>query len=140
VRVADSNHTTMINAWHRATLLLLAGTSAVALAATAPAYASKHPAHAARSHDGYWSVLITTDRGACDASYRYALRIADGQVLYGGEGAAPANVSGHVNSGGQVTVSVAGGQGRSGPAARGVWRGSGSQAGCAGRWVAERRG
>jgi hypothetical protein len=130
----------MTNFWQRATVLVLSGTAAATLVVGAAAYA-------ATPYDGAWSVLIMTERGTCDPAYRYALRIANGTVTYGGEGGAPAEVSGRVNPGGRVTVSVASSQGRAIGSGRltptngsGSWRGSGSQASCAGRWMAERRG
>jgi hypothetical protein len=121
--------------------------TALLVAASAATLAVGTSARAATPYDGAWSVLIMTDRGSCDPAYRYALRISNGVVTYGGEGGAPAQVSGRVNSGGRVSVSVAGGQGRAVGSGRltaaggsGSWRGSGSQASCAGRWTAERRG
>jgi hypothetical protein len=35
--------------------------------------------------DGTWSVLIITEKGECDAAYRYAVKIANGQVSYAGD-------------------------------------------------------
>jgi hypothetical protein len=34
------------------------------------------------SFDGAWSVLIITDAGTCDRTYRYGIRIAVGQTHY----------------------------------------------------------
>jgi hypothetical protein len=130
----------MTNVGHRAASLVLLIVTAATLVAGAPA-------HAATPYDGAWSVLIMTDQGTCDRAYRYALRISNGQVLYGGDGGGPARISGRVNRGGRVVVSVASGQGSaigsgrlSAAGGSGRWRGAGSQATCAGRWVAERRG
>ena len=120
--------------------------AAVRLIAAAATLVAAVPVHAGTPYDGAWSVLIMTDRGTCDRAYRYALRIFNGRVSYGGEGGAPARVSGRVSPGGRVVVSVSSGQGAATGAGRlsavggsGYWRGSGSQAACAGRWIAERR-
>jgi hypothetical protein len=62
--------------------------------------------------DGAWSVLIITDRGTCDRAYRYALRIADGQVYYEDPSF---TVAGGVDGAGRVRVGVsAGGQSATG--------------------------
>jgi len=118
---------------------------AVLFAAVGAMLAPGAPAQAATRYDGTWSVLIITQRGTCDAAYRYGLRIANGAVRY--DGGAPVSVSGRVNANGAVTVSVASSAGRAAGSGRltsaggsGTWRGSGSQASCAGRWTAERRG
>ncbi|MFL5083496.1 MAG: hypothetical protein ACJ8FP_01625, partial [Xanthobacteraceae bacterium] len=71
------------------------------LAATAYAAA---PAQAKTNFDGNWSVVIITEKGTCDRSYRYPVRISDGNVGYAGEAAF--NVSGKVASNGKVTVTV----------------------------------
>ena len=94
--------------------------------------------------DGAWSVLIVTDHGTCDRAYRYAMRIADGQVYYDDPNF---NVSGRVDGAGHVRVAVAaGGQsasgyGRlSGNSGQGSWSGRSSVSQCSGHWEAERRG
>ena len=94
--------------------------------------------------DGAWSVLIVTDQGTCDRAYRYALRIADGQVTYDNPSF---SVSGRVDGAGHVRVAVAaGGQsatgyGRlSGNYGQGSWSGRSSISQCSGHWEAERRG
>jgi hypothetical protein len=109
-----------------------------------PAPARPLPANTA--FDGDWTVLITTQAGACDRAYRYGVRIANGDVYYDGGG--PVDLQGHVYSNGVVRVSVEGagqhadGEGRL--AARGLgsgtWQGQGSLGSCAGVWQAERRG
>src|SRR5215471_6184565 len=92
--------------------------------------------------DGDWSVLITTQAGACDRAYRYGVRIANGDVYYDGGG--PVDLQGHVFSNGVVRVSVEGagqhadGQGRlSRGLGNGTWQGQGSLGSCAGVWQAE---
>ena len=117
----------MTKPWHLVSTALLVAASAATLAVGTAAYA-------ATPYDGAWSVLIMTDRGSCDPAYRYALRISNGVVTYGGEGGAPAQVSGRVNPGGRVTVSVAGGQGRA------VGSGRLTAAAGSGSWRGERRG
>jgi hypothetical protein len=112
----------------------------------ASSYASV-PAERARgasAFDGDWSVLIQTRVGDCAPSFRYGLRIENGEVLNaGGE---QVDVDGRVTRSGAVRVSVAAGDqaaygaGRlSQTAGGGTWRGRGSSGACSGTWVAERR-
>jgi hypothetical protein len=110
------------------------------LAAAAPASARPSPS----SFDGRWSVVIITDAGTCDRSYRYGLVVSRGQISY--EGASGVMVSGGVDSRGHLSVGLrygeasAQGSGRlSGPAGGGRWQGVSSGARCSGRWLAERR-
>lgn len=98
----------------------------------------------AASFDGHWSVLIVTQKGDCDAAYRYEVRIADGTVSYAGTG--DFTVNGRVNAGGGVNVSIqrgnqsANGSGRlRGNSGAGNWSGKSPTAACSGRWEAERR-
>ena len=90
--------------------------------------------------DGDWSVAINTQSGACEPSYRFAVEIIDGHVVYEGQPA------GRVSPNGGVWVNIssrgqeAAGQGRlSRNHGTGVWRGYGSAGTCAGTWQAERR-
>jgi hypothetical protein len=90
--------------------------------------------------DGDWSVAINTQSGACEPSYRFAVEIIDGQVVYDGQPAGRVSPNGgvwvNISSGGQQ----ANGQGRlSRNYGTGVWRGYGSAGTCAGTWQAERR-
>jgi len=92
-------------------------------------------------YDGIWSVVIVTEKGACDRAYRYPIRIRNGAMLP--KVRAPPPSYGKVASNGQVTVTVsagsksATGSGRlSGTAAPGSWTGGE----CSGTWEAERRG
>lgn len=39
---------------------------------------------ASSAFDGDWSVLILTERGACDRAYRYGVQISNGDVLNAG--------------------------------------------------------
>lgn len=91
-------------------------------------------------YDGIWSVSIFTTRGACIASYRYPMRIANGVLMNGGDIAL--NVSGRVAPSGVVRVALSHGDthaaasGRlSGSIGSGSWHG----ASCAGMWTAQRR-
>jgi hypothetical protein len=120
-----------------------------AIPSNPPAVAARPAARPAPSavtaFDGDWSVVIMTQSGGCDRSYRYGVRIANGDVLYDGGG--PVDLQGHVYSNGSVRVRVSGagqqadGQGRlSRTLGTGTWQGQGSLGSCAGVWQAERRG
>jgi hypothetical protein len=90
--------------------------------------------------DGDWSVAINTQSGACEPSYRFAVEIIDGHVVYDGHPAGQVSSNGgvwvNISSGGQQAA----GQGRlSRNYGTGVWRGYGSAGTCAGTWQAERR-
>ncbi len=110
------------------------------LAATAPG--SARPTQS--GFDGRWSVVIMTDAGTCDASYRYGLVVAGGRISY--EGNTGVIMSGAVDPRGRVSVSLrygdsaAQGSGRlSRSTGGGRWQGASSGARCSGRWMAERR-
>jgi hypothetical protein len=99
-------------------------------------------ASAATKYDGDWSVVITTNNGACQPSVRYRVQIENGRVITG-NGAA--DVDGRVTRVGTVMVNVrAGGQwaegsGRLGRVSGGgIWQGQGSAGACNGAWVAQR--
>jgi len=113
----------------------------VAVLGVAAGLGATSPAGSSPSFDGAWSVVIVTDKGACDRAYRYPIRIRNGALL--AEGSSPATINGKVASNGQVTVTVsagnksATGSGRlSGTAGTGSWKGGE----CSGTWEAERRG
>ncbi|HEY2184169.1 MAG TPA: hypothetical protein VGH39_04175 [Xanthobacteraceae bacterium] len=117
---------------------LLVG-SALALAAAIPALG---PAEAVPSYDGIWSVVIITRAGLCDPSYRYPIRISNGQVLNAGKSAV--HISGRVGKNGVVVVSVSRGDKTAvGTGRLAATSGGGSWTGgngiCAGVWQAERR-
>jgi hypothetical protein len=119
--------------FNRAALALVAISFASALGAVAPAAATP-------SYDGVWSVVIVTEKGTCDRSYRYPVRIANGAVQT--DGPSLINVSGKVGGYGAITVLVSAGDksatgtGKlSGKLGGGKW--SGGE--CAGTWQAERR-
>jgi uncharacterized membrane protein YgcG len=112
---------------------------AISMMFAATAYATIL-AQAKTNFDGNWSVVIITEKGTCDRSYRYPVRITDGTVGYAGE--ASFKVSGRVNANGAVTVTVsrgdqhASGSGKlSGTSGGGSWSGGD----CSGTWQAERR-
>ena len=114
--------------------------SAIALAAAVPALA---PAEAVPSYDGLWSVVIITRAGICDPSYRYPIRISNGNVLNAGKSAV--RISGRVGKNGAVVVNVSQGDksaigtGRlAATSGGGSW--TGGNGACAGVWQAERRG
>ncbi len=97
-------------------------------------------AQAKPAYDGTWSVLIVTERGACDRAYRYPVRITNGQVGYAGQ--ADFTVSGKVGPNGAVTVRVSrGSQSASGSGRLSSTGGSGTWSGgeCSGTWTAEKR-
>lgn len=107
-------------------------------------YASAPARGGASAFDGDWTVLIQTRAGDCEPSFRYGVRIQNGEVLNaGGEQVA---LEGRVARNGAVRVSVAAGNQEASGAGRlsqtsggGSWRGHGSRGTCAGTWVAERR-
>jgi len=100
------------------------------------------PAAFAAVRDGNWSVLIITEKGACDRDYRYEVKVANGRVSYRGD--AGIDLAGSVAPDGAIKVSIklgdkgASGTGHlSGSTGTGVWRGVGSNGSCAGRWEAQ---
>jgi hypothetical protein len=98
------------------------------------------PAQAKTNFDGNWSVVIVTERGTCDRSYRYPVRITDGAVGYAGQ--ASFNVSGKVAPNGKVNVTVSRGEQRangSGQLTANGGGGSWTGGDCSGTWQAERR-
>jgi len=112
----------------------------VLLAATAPG--SARPTQS--SFDGHWSVVIITDAGTCDRSYRYGLVVSHGRIYY--EGDSSVMISGGVDPRGHLSVSLrygqsaAQGRGRlSRSDGEGRWQGASSGSRCSGRWLAERR-
>jgi hypothetical protein len=114
------------------------GLAALATAATLTAFT---PAAAVPNFDGAWSVVITTEAGGCEPTYRTSIRIAKGQFLNGGSG--QFTLKGQVDKDGLVKVVVskgensANGNGRlSAKSGGGTWAGGP----CAGKWQAERRG
>lgn len=98
-------------------------------------------AAATTRYDGSWGLTISTERGACDASYYFAVQINNGIVSH------PNLVKfrGRVSSGGAVRVSVsAGGRTAAGSgrltqsAGHGRWTGRSGSERCSGSWTAQR--
>ena len=79
---------------------LIAG---AAMLATTLSAGARTPA-AKVNFDGPWSVLIVTDYGPCERSYRYGLQISNGRVFY--QGGFGVDIYGHVNPRGQVSVQL----------------------------------
>jgi len=97
----------------------------------------------ATAYDGSWSVVISTQGGACDRSYQSGARIRNGIIRSNTGGI---NV-GRVSPQGAVRVHVsvlrqsASGSGRlSSDTGSGVWRGQGKRGKCSGTWAAQCRG
>ncbi|MFQ3456696.1 hypothetical protein PMN64_25770 [Bradyrhizobium sp. UFLA01-814] len=98
-------------------------------------------AQARSAYDGSWDLLFVTQRGACEATYNFAVNITDGVVTH------PNLVKfrGHVARSGAVSASVAvpdkyaSGSGRlSSNSGRGTWSGYSGAARCSGYWTAQR--
>jgi hypothetical protein len=113
--------------------------SALALAAALPVLS---PAEAVPNYDGVWSVVIVTQQGLCDPSYRYPIRISKGNLL--NAGTAQVAISGKVAKNGAVVVNVSAGDKTAtgtgklaGKTGGGSW--SGGNGICSGVWQAERR-
>jgi len=118
------------------------GLLVMAALATAAAVPALSPAEAVPGYDGVWSVVIITKEGICDPSYRYPIRITNGNL--GNAGTATVSISGKVGKNGAITVNVstgdktATGTGRlAGSHGTGSW--SGGNGACSGVWQAERR-
>lgn len=124
---------------------MLSRISAASLGAVALfAAASPSPVRAATPYDGNWSVVIITQSGDCDRAYRYAVKIENGAVRYGGDDSF--NISGKVTERGQVQATISRGDQSATATGRlskttgaGTWSGKSPQKQCGGRWEAERR-
>jgi hypothetical protein len=106
----------------------------------AAVFVAAFPAIAATSYDGLWSVVIVTEKGTCDRTYRYPVRISNASLVNAGDSAV--SIKGNVQDNGSLTVTVSDGSknvigsGRlSGTGGAGSWSGGD----CAGTWEAERR-
>jgi hypothetical protein len=123
-----------------ATILLLA----VAATPSDAASRKRHTYTRTSGYDGLWTVLIHTQVGPCDPSYRYPARIVHGLVRQA-DNDFSYQISGGVAGSGAIAVTVSkGGQsatgygrlrGRSGG---GRWSAGGNT--CYGTWTAARRG
>jgi hypothetical protein len=112
-----------------------------ALALTA-VLSTTQPAATVPAYDGIWSVVILTKTGICDPSYRYPIRISNGNVQNAGN--ATVSITGKVGRNGTLIVNLSAGDqtatgtGRlTGRTGSGSW--SGGNGACAGVWQAERR-
>jgi hypothetical protein len=115
----------------------LLGLLALTVATSLPAL---RPAEAVPSFDGSWSVVITTDAGGCEPSYRTSIRIQKGHFFNAGTG--QFTLQGSVDPQGGVKVKVSKGDNSANGTGRlNARSGGGTWAGgpCAGRWQAERR-
>ncbi len=124
--------------FQRLSTVLAAGAVGVCVIAT--------PTTAQSRYDGYWSVLIITEKGTCDRAYRYPIRIWRGKVNHADPANSSFHINGRVSGRGGVRVSVSRGQQRadgygrlSGVGGGGHWRAV-SGGDCSGRWTAEKRG
>ncbi|HEY2137189.1 MAG TPA: hypothetical protein VGH49_14960 [Xanthobacteraceae bacterium] len=122
---------------HKRLRTLAAGGIALSLAGV---LCTASPVASATSYDGLWSVVIVTQKGVCDRSFRYPVRITNASLVNAGDSAV--SISGKVRNNGELTVTVSNGSknvtgsGRlSATAGEGSWSGGD----CAGTWEAERR-
>jgi hypothetical protein len=117
---------------------VLAATVAVLTIASAPTAAL------AAVFDGDWTVTVFTERGKCDRSYSYDVRVVRGMVRY--TDYTSVSLSGTVTPQGMVSVNIrhhddtASGVGHlSEVTGTGDWRGAGKDGACSGHWKAHRR-
>jgi hypothetical protein len=120
------------------------GAALVSAVTVAAALTAMPRATAVPNYDGIWSVVIITQQGICDTSYRYPIRISNGHVGNAGNNAS-VRITGRVGNNGSVVVNVstgdktATGTGRlASRSGGGSW--SGGNGACSGTWQAERRG
>ncbi len=107
---------------------------------TAIAVPMLRPAEAAPSYDGLWSVVIVTQQGICEPSYRAPIRIHKGHMV--NAGSSQFTITGRVGKNGAVVVQVTQGpNSATGTGRLNSTRGGGSWSGgpCAGTWQAEKR-
>ena len=114
----------------------------VCLAVASGAEAATKRSASPNAFDGRWSVMVITEKGACDRASRMSLGISNGRIEMADAMAAAA---GTVDKRGRVAVRVMQGadvlaaSGSLGAGSgSGKWRAPSKQ--CAGRWEAERRG
>jgi hypothetical protein len=96
--------------------------------------------------DGSWGIEVRTERGACDPLYRYYIVIRENAVhVRSMMGEVAPEPSGRINPSGRIDSRIGapddpvGIRGQlEGAAGSGSW--TAPARGCAGRWVAERRG
>src|SRR5262245_9369654 len=98
-------------------------------------------AQARSAYDGSWDLIFVTERGACDATYNFAVNITDGIVTHPNLVRFRGQVarSGAVRASVTVTDKYAAGSGKlSGTAGRGTWSGRSGNERCTGYWTAQR--
>lgn len=111
-----------------------------ALSAVAGAAALRPAEAATPSFDGMWSVVILTQQGLCEPSYRAPVRIIKGNMANAGSG--NFTITGSVGKNGVVTVMVSqGANSATGTGRLTAKSGGGSWSGgpCSGTWQAEKR-
>ena len=98
-------------------------------------------AQARSAYDGSWDLQFVTQRGACDATYNFAVNVTDGVITHPNL----VKFSGHVARSGAVRASVsvpnkyASGSGRLlSNSGHGTWSGYSGSARCSGYWTAQR--
>jgi hypothetical protein len=103
--------------------------------------ASISVAQARSAYDGSWDLVFVTERGACDATYNFAVSITDGIVTHPNL----VRFRGYVARSGAVRASVtvhdkfASGSGRlSSNSGSGTWSGHSGNSRCSGHWTAQR--
>ncbi len=117
-----------------AVLGALAFSAAIALPMLSPAEA------APPNYDGLWSVVIVTQQGICEPTYRAPIRISKGHMI--NAGSAHFTINGRVGKNGAVVVQVTqGNNNATGTGHLNATRGGGSWSGgpCSGTWQAEKR-
>jgi hypothetical protein len=124
---------------HRAEDAIIIGKIAFAATVSAALLLGNHAIAASSSYDGLWHVSIVTNKGECNSSYHYPIRIANGALS--NADATGLAISGRVHDGGQVAVVVMSNKGRatghghlSGRSGAGRWHGEK----CSGSWTAQR--
>lgn len=98
----------------------------------------------AGNYDGNWTVRVITERGQCDRSASYDVRVANGKVIY--TSYTSVSLWGTVSPQGAVRVTIrhfddgANGSGQlTARSGSGGWSGVGKKGPCSGRWEAHRR-
>ena len=98
----------------------------------------------AADYEGDWTVLVMTERGACDPTYSYDVSVLRGAIVY--TALTSVSLSGTVSPQGAVLVHIThfdeGARGTGHLKERtgaGSWRGAGKKGECSGRWEARRR-
>ena len=93
------------------------------------------------AYDGSWDLIFVTERGACDATYNFAVNVTDGIVTHPNL----VRFKGYVARSGAVRASVtvhdkfASGSGHlSSNSGRGTWSGHSGNSRCSGHWTAQR--